>query len=75
MVPSTNKLTEMRALAIEQEESRLRPALNSKSMLVRFLIRLRMKRRIEKRLKSLLEPEYYVLRNLENGDLPDTVIH
>lgn len=74
-MPANNKLTQMRISAIRQEEEGLRGLLEGKSVIRRFFIRRKMKRRIEKQLKSRLGPEYYVLSSLENGDLSDTVIH
>jgi len=74
IVPSRNKLTEMRAEAIRVEEYQLRAVLANKSAVMRFFFRRRMKRRIEKQLKSRLGPEYFVLRGLENGDFPEPVI-
>lgn len=75
IVPSRNKLTEMRAHAVREEEDRLRHVLGNKSPVIRFLLRLCMKKRIERQLKRCLGPEYFVLRSLENGDLSDPAIH
>jgi hypothetical protein len=75
IVPPKNKLTEMRAQAVLQEESRLGDMLGKKSAVTRFLLRLRMKRKIEKQLRRRLGPEYFVLRSRENRDLPEPVIH
>lgn len=74
MVPARNKLSEMRTLPNRKEEDRLRGMLRTKSGLMRFVIRLRMKRSIAKQLKSCLDPEYFVLGSRENGDLPKLVI-
>ena len=74
IVPARNKLTEMRAQAVREEEDRLRDVLRNKSVVMRFLFRLGMKRRVENQLKRRLGPEYFVLRSIENGDLPEPVI-